>query len=145
MPETAFPRLRSVVLDTTDARSLAEFYRQVLGYEYRPGDEQPGAGLPDPLGSDWLVLLGPSGRAAIAFQQVEAVTPPTWPDAAIPQQLHRDLSVGSADELATQRDRLLALGARVLYDRFDHPEEPLYVFADPAGHPFCVFVAADSP
>jgi hypothetical protein len=33
------PRLGAVVLDTTDARSLAEFYRELLGYAYRPGDE----------------------------------------------------------------------------------------------------------
>ena len=38
------PRLRSVVLDTTDARGLAEFYRELLGYEYRPGDEPPASG-----------------------------------------------------------------------------------------------------
>ncbi|WP_269442213.1 VOC family protein [Jatrophihabitans cynanchi] len=37
----AFPVLNSVVLDTTDARGLAEFYRQLLGYEYRAGDETP--------------------------------------------------------------------------------------------------------
>ncbi len=30
---------------------------------------------------------------------------------------------------------------RILLDRFDDPEEPLYVFADPAGHPFCIFVS----
>ena len=29
----------------------------------------------------------------------------------------------------------------ILLDRFDDPEEPLYVFADPAGHPFCIFVS----
>ncbi len=29
----------------------------------------------------------------------------------------------------------------MLLDRTDDPEEPLYVFADPAGHPFCIFVA----
>jgi hypothetical protein len=28
-----------------------------------------------------------------------------------------------------------------LFDRFDDPVEPLYVYADPAGHPFCIFVA----
>jgi hypothetical protein len=33
----------------------------------------------------------------------------------------------------------------VLEDRFDNPEEPLYVFADPAGHPFCIFVAPAAP
>ena len=36
--------LRQTVLDTTDARGLAEFYRQLLGLEYRPGDEPPAAG-----------------------------------------------------------------------------------------------------
>jgi hypothetical protein len=29
-----FPRLRQVVLDGTDARLLAEFYRQLLGWRY---------------------------------------------------------------------------------------------------------------
>jgi hypothetical protein len=36
---------------------------------------------------------------------------------------------------------VLGLGARLLRDRFDDPDEPLYVYADPAGHPFCLFVA----
>jgi hypothetical protein len=52
MPET-FPKLRSVVLDTTDPRRLAEFYRQLLGYDYRPGDGCPPPGEPDPAGRDW--------------------------------------------------------------------------------------------
>ncbi|WP_441005696.1 VOC family protein [Micromonospora salmantinae] len=30
--------------------------------------------------------------------------------------------------------------AVVLYDRINDPEEPLRVYADLAGHPFCVFV-----
>lgn len=46
--ERTYPTLRQVVLDTTDARGLAEFYRQLLGLEYRPGDEPPPAGAPDP-------------------------------------------------------------------------------------------------
>jgi hypothetical protein len=29
-----FPRLAQVVLDTTDARRLAEFYREFLGFHY---------------------------------------------------------------------------------------------------------------
>ena len=31
--------------------------------------------------------------------------------------------------------------ATLRLDRSDDPEEPLYVYADPAGHPFCIFVA----
>jgi hypothetical protein len=30
----------------------------------------------------------------------------------------------------------------MLDDRSDDPQEPLRVYADPAGHPFCIFVAA---
>ena len=44
--ESAIPTLRQVVLDCEDARSLAEFYRKLLGFHYRPGDEPPAAGTP---------------------------------------------------------------------------------------------------
>jgi hypothetical protein len=78
-------------------------------------------------------------------QQVAALPASTWPDAHVPQQLHVDLTVADVDELAAQRDRALSLGAVLLHDRFDDPQEPLYVFADPAGHPFCIFVSPDHP
>jgi catechol 2,3-dioxygenase-like lactoylglutathione lyase family enzyme len=140
VPDT-FPTLRSVVFDTTDARELAEFYRQLLGYAYRAGDAPPAAGDPDPAGQDWVVLVDPAGRARLAFQQVERLAPSTWPDEGVPQQLHLDLSVPTPDQLVAENERVLALGARLLHDRFDDPDEPLYVYADPAGHPFCIFVA----
>jgi hypothetical protein len=56
-------------------------------------------------------------------------------------QLHVDFTVSSRAELDRQRERAEALGARLLLDRTDDPGEPLYVFADLSGHPFCVFVA----
>ena len=40
--EQAFPVIRQTVLDTTDPRRLGEFYRQLFGLLYRPGDEPPG-------------------------------------------------------------------------------------------------------
>jgi catechol 2,3-dioxygenase-like lactoylglutathione lyase family enzyme len=138
-----FPTLRSVVLDTTDPRTLAEFYRQLLGYDYRAGDELPPPGEPDPRASDWLVLVAPAGRARVAFQHVANLTRSTWPGGAVPQQLHLDLSVASVGELASQHARALSLGATLLEDRFDDPVEPLYVYADPAGHPFCIFVVPE--
>ncbi len=137
----SFPTLRSVVLDTTDARGLAEFYRQLVGYDYRPGDERPPPGQPDPAGRDWLVLVDPAGAARLAFQQVEHLPASTWPEEGVPQQLHLDLSVPTVDALVEQHERAVALGVRLLLDRFDDPAEPLYVYADPAGHPFCIFVA----
>jgi hypothetical protein len=137
-----FPELRQVVLDSTDARALAEFYRQLLGLAYRAGDERPPPGEPDPRGGDWLVLQDSAGRARLAFQQVAAMPEATWPEAQVPQQLHLDLTVATGADLGAQHDRALALGAKLLLDRAGDPEEPLRVYADPAGHPFCIFVPA---
>lgn len=138
-PGAARPRVVQTVLDTTDPRGLAEFYRALLGLAYRPGDEPPAPGEPDANGDDWLVLRG-DGLWALAFQKVPEITPPTWPDPAVPQQLHLDMAVPDAATLDAQRTRAESLGARLLFDRRDDPDEPLYVLADPAGHPFCLFV-----
>ncbi|MCI4063521.1 VOC family protein [Micromonospora sp. R77] len=134
------PKLCQVVLDCTDARALAEFYRSLLGLVYRPGDEPPEAGRPDERGRDWLVLRTPDGTPQIAFQQVDQLPAASWPEGPVPQQLHLDLTVASVEELRVQHDRVLRLGGQLLRDRIDDPEEPLRVYADPAGHPFCVFV-----
>jgi catechol 2,3-dioxygenase-like lactoylglutathione lyase family enzyme len=141
----AVPALRTTVLDATNARMLAEFYRKLLGYEYRPGDEPPPAGQPDPLGEDFLLLRDRAGQPRLAVQQVPELRASTWPAPDVPQQLHLDLTVADMDALAVQRDRALALGANVLDDRSADPEEELYVFADPAGHPFCIFVSPEHP
>lgn len=135
-----FPELRQVVLDCTDARVLTEFYRQLLGLQYRPGDEPPAAGQLDPAGHDWLVLRDSTGTNRLAFQQVAHLSEVTWPEGPIPQQLHLDLTVPTVQDLDAQHERALALGARLLRDRSNDPEEPLRVYADPAGHPFCIFV-----
>jgi hypothetical protein len=55
-------------------------------------------------------------------------------------QMHMDFVVPSPDELERHRQRAEQLGAKLLSDRSDDPDEPLYVMADPAGHPFCLFV-----
>ena len=93
---------------------------------------------PDP---DWLVLRHPDGSRALAFQQIPDYVAPTWPGGPHPQMLHLDTVVPTIDELFRHRDRALALGAAELLDRSADAEEPLFVLADPAGHPFCVFVA----
>jgi hypothetical protein len=143
--EQTFPNLLQVVLDTTDARALAEFYRRLLGLWYRPGDEPPPPGEPDPAGQDWLVLLGSAGDRRMAFQQVAALPKATWPEGPVPQQLHLDMTVPTVAALDDQHGRALALGAELLADRCDDPDEPLRVYADPAGHPFCIFVAPPEP
>jgi hypothetical protein len=139
------PELLQTVLDCTDARALAEFYRRLLDLRYRSGDEPPPAGEPDPNGQDWLVLTDATGYRRLAFQQVAALPKATWPEGPRPQQLHLDMTVESVSDLDAQHERVLALGGRLLHDRSDDPDEPLRVYADPAGHPFCVFVAHSTP
>ena len=134
-----FPQLLQTVLDTTRPRELAEFYRQLLGWRYRAGDEPPDDGTPDD--ADWLVLLDATDVSRLAIQQVEHLPRSTWPSGDVPAPLHLDLPVPSRAELERQRRRAEALGAELRLDRTDDPDEPLYVFADPSGHPFCIFVA----
>ena len=134
-----YPQLLHTVLDTTDVRELAEFYRELLGLQYRPGDEPPADGTAeDP---DWLVLTDAEGVRKLAFQYADSVTRTTWPSPEVPMQLHLDFTVPDVAELERQRERAEALGAELIFDRTDDPEEPLYTFADLAGHPFCIFVA----
>ena len=135
-----YPRLRQTVLDTPEPRRLAEFYRALLGYEYRAGDE-PGAMDDAP---DWLVLVDETPAPRLAFQLSPGMPTPQWPTGSPPQMLHLDLTVDSATALARQYARALSLGAGLLLDRSDDEDEPLYVCTDPSGHPFCIFVLPHS-
>jgi catechol 2,3-dioxygenase-like lactoylglutathione lyase family enzyme len=141
--QQAVPRLRQLVLDTTDARASAEFWRELMGLVYRPGHEAPPPGEDDPAGADWLNLQVSDGTPVLAFQQVAELPRSTWPEARIPQQLHLDLTVPSKDDLDAAHRRVMALGAELRLDRSDDPEEALRVYADPDGHPFCIFVSDD--
>ena len=135
-----FPTLMHTALDAMDCRELAEFYRTFLGLRYRPGDEPPDGGRVDD--ADWLVLVDESGQRVLAFNQVASLARPTWPTDEVPKQMHHDFRASSVAELEEQRRRAEELGAVLLYDRSDDEVEPLYVLADPAGHPFCVLVSA---
>ncbi len=132
--------VRQTVLDCTDARTLAEFYRELLGLAYRPGHEPPAPGAPDPHGQDWLVLRNPGG-SQLAFQQVAELPEATWPQGPYPQMLHLDLTVTTVADLNAEHEHAMGLGARLLRDLADDPEEQIRIYADPAGHPFCIFVA----
>lgn len=87
------------------------------------------------------MLCHPDGSRLLAFQQIPDSRPPTWPGGPRPQMLHLDTVVPTVDELVRHRDRAFALGVTQLLDRTADTYEPLFVLADPAGHPFCLFVA----
>lgn len=102
------PHLLHTVIDTTDVRGSAEFWRELLGLVYRLGDDPPAAGTADD--ADWLVLTDVDGTRRLAFQEVHTLTPTTWPSTEVPMQLHLDLTVEDRDDLERQRARAEALG-----------------------------------
>ena len=75
-------------------------------------------------------LVAGAGRN-LMFQQIEGYRPPRWPDPGHPQQAHLDILVEDLDA-AGQRAR--ELGA----SRLDGGGTSFHVYADPAGHPFCL-------
>jgi len=135
-----FPELMHTAIDAPDPRALAEFYRELLGLRYREGQGPPTDGSPDD--ADWIVLVDETGRRVLTIQLKEEMKASTWPSEEVPMQMHMDFQVPSVAELQRHRSRAEALGARVLMDRTADEDEPLYVLADPAGHPFCLLVNA---
>jgi hypothetical protein len=76
-------------------------------------------------------LLGSLG--GLGFQEVDGFVPATWPDPAVPEQIHLDLHFADRDAAVA---RAQALGAR----RLPRPGRGggVMTFADPAGHPLCL-------
>ncbi|GAA1940704.1 VOC family protein [Streptomyces durmitorensis] len=125
---TPVARMRNVVLDCPDPRQLAEFYAHLLGGTVE-GDE----------GEDWVTLHAPGGLR-LCFQEAPGHRPPNWPQAgAGSQQIHLDLDVGPAvQDIERAQERALALGAKPLDVDDDNGSRDFRVYADPAGHPFCL-------
>jgi catechol 2,3-dioxygenase-like lactoylglutathione lyase family enzyme len=108
-------RLHHVILDCRDPLALATFYGALLGQPVTYSSE------------DFVVVAADDTSSGLAFQLAPDHQPPTWPDPAVPQQVHLDVMV---EDVAAAGPRVLALGA-VKLDGED-------VYADPAGHPFCL-------
>ncbi|MFE2524713.1 VOC family protein [Streptomyces sp. NPDC059382] len=119
-------KLQCVVLDCADVVELSRFYQSLLGGVVNQ---------PDPRWStdDGWATLHADGGFVLAFQRVEDHRPPRWPDPARPQQFHLDLGVPNLDR--AQRE-VLDRGATLLDEGAGG--RSWRVFADPAGHPFCL-------
>lgn len=136
-----YPVLMHTALDAPNCRGLAEFYRELLGLRYRLGDEAPTDDSQD--GADWLVLVDLQGKRVLTVQEKTDLVKSTWPSEEVPMQMHMDFRVPSVEDLRRHRERAEGLGATLLYDRVEDDGEPLYVLADPAGHPFCLLVGSE--
>lgn len=112
-------RIARIVFDCADPDVLAGFYSGLLGMSVRIMDT-----------ADRVEIASGSGEVpTLAFQRTPHV-PPAWPDPARPQQLHLDLDPDVCSAAHALAERLGA--TRLDYLGGGH------VFADPAGHPFCL-------
>jgi hypothetical protein len=109
-------RLNGTTVDAPDALALAEFYAEITDGVAK-GD------------SRWAAVAGPN--AFLAFQQVDDFRPPSWPGRSV--TMHLDFLV---DDLEATGARALAAGATRL--EFQPNSDHCFVYADPAGHPFCL-------
>jgi catechol 2,3-dioxygenase-like lactoylglutathione lyase family enzyme len=117
-------RLHHLIIDCPDPRALAAFWSALLGQ-------------PVTYDSDDFVVVAESDHSSgLGFQLAPDHVAPTWPDPRVPQQLHLDVMV---EDPAAAGPDVVALGARHLAGD---------VYADPAGHPFCLITRpgwADPP
>lgn len=117
-------KLQCVVLDCPDVRELARFYQSLLGGAVNEPDRRWA------VGDDFATLHTGSGLV-FAFQRVPDYRAPRWPDSTYPQQFHLDLDVPDLDQA---QEQVLRLGATLLHA----DTRGWRIFADPAGHPFCL-------
>ncbi|MFI6153260.1 VOC family protein [Kitasatospora sp. NPDC051170] len=116
-------KLQCLVIDCSEPAALARFYAALLGGEVDRPDGRWS------LGESWSTLHLDDGEV-LCFQRVADHRPPRWACAEHPQQAHLDVDVADLDEAER---RVLALGAVRLHDAGGWR-----VFADLAGHPFCL-------
>jgi hypothetical protein len=123
-PEAALGEISRIVFDCFSPRSLATFYEQLFDMRTRSVDTLT------------RVEIGGEGhRVALAFQH-STCQAPRWPDPAHPHQLHLDVVLEESGGL----ERVERLGAM----RLTLPQRPdTDVYADPAGHPFCLDVGLE--
>ena len=117
--------ITSIVLGAPDANVLGAFYRRLLGWEVR--SEEPG----------WMTLRAPGGGAGLAFQEESEYVRPAWPAGQGDQQMmaHLDIQVEDLEAAGAY-----AIEAGATLAEFQ-PQEHVRVYLDPAGHPFCLWVA----
>lgn len=110
-------------LDTDDLETESSFWAKVLGGEVdRGGDE------------DWHAVLV-DGKQKLGVQLVKNHQQPEWPDGPQRTQVHLDLYV---EDLDAAEAEILSYGATALGGPTQDGTEGFRVYADPAGHPFCL-------
>ena len=117
-----------VVFDAADLATESGFWAGLLGGTVAADD-------------DWHMVLV-DGEPRLAVQLAPNHVPPEWPDGN-PQQIHLDLWV---DDIDASHQEVMSLGATLLQaaEESDDPDS-FQVYADPAGHPFCLCWIKNEP
>ena len=111
-----------VVFDAADLTAESTFWAGVLGGTI---DAEDG----------WHMVLV-DGKPRVGVQLAPDHVPPDWPDGDPKLQIHLDLWVDDIDEAHA---RVMELGARLLKPAEGGADpDDFQVYADPAGHPFCL-------
>ena len=110
-----------VVLDAADLAAESTFWAGVLGGKVDADD-------------DWH-SINVDGELRLCVQLAPDHKPPEWPDGT-PQQIHLDLYI---DDIKAAHGEVMSLGATLL-EAAENLESPhgCQIYADPAGHPFCL-------
>lgn len=114
------------VLGTRDPRGLARFYAEVLGWRIHSDEE------------DWVTIAPESAHVYLGFQLEDQHVAPSWPAGPGEQQMqmHLDIEVTDLDSAVAAAERLGGVVAE------HQPQPESRIITDPAGHPFCLYVAA---
>ena len=110
-----------VVFDAADLDAESEFWAGIFGAHVFRDDS-------------FHSVIDASGQWLVGVQLAPNHVPPDWPDGA-PQQVHLDLHV---EDPRAAHEAAVALGARLLQAGDLDADEGHQVYADPAGHPFCI-------
>ncbi len=115
-------KLTQFVLECKDPAALAAFWQVVLDLPPATGDD------------DWMTLSWePVGR--FSFHRAARYVPPPWPGKHGEQQAHFDLLVDDLDQACEHVEKA---GAQPLSEVLDPGPKAWRIYADPAGHPFCL-------
>jgi len=110
-----------VVFDADDLEAESKFWAGIFGGHVF-GDDQ------------FHCVITASGEWQVGVQLAPDHVPPEWPDGA-PQQVHLDFHV---EDPRAAHEVAIGLGARLLQSGDLDAEDGHQVYADPAGHPFCI-------
>jgi catechol 2,3-dioxygenase-like lactoylglutathione lyase family enzyme len=114
-------RHRMIVLDAADVDAESAFWAGLLG------------GTVEGTGR-WRNIWV-DGEWQLGIQLAPNHVQPEWPD-GVPQQIHLDFYV---DDFDAAHEQAIGLGARLVKGADDRTAaRGVQVYADPAGHPFCL-------